>query len=128
MLVALNDLPKGRFRLRLLSTDDRLNVWKPVIDLDKSPNPKGNPFTPEAYREIISDEFKLSSGPRRKPLLKEFLANLDQRVCKGKRCNFEYEYPYFIKSSDGLYHLTYSWNNTFIKHVSFNQAWLKEQI
>ncbi|ROL65703.1 hypothetical protein BLX41_25490 [Pseudomonas protegens] len=128
LLVALNDLEKGRFRLRLMSTNDRFDFWRPVIDLDKSPDPEGNPFNPEVYREIIGDEFRLSSGPRRQPLVDEFLASLDQRVCKGDGCNFEYEYPYFIKSADGLYHLTYSWNNTFIKHVSFNEAWLKEQI
>ena len=48
-------------------------------------------------------------------LADKFLVNLDQRVCEETGCNFEYEYPYFIKSGDGLYHLVYSWNNTFIK-------------
>jgi predicted neuraminidase len=24
--------------------------------------------------------------------------------------------------------LVYSWNNTFIKHVSFNEAWLAERL
>jgi predicted neuraminidase len=27
-----------------------------------------------------------------------------------------------------MYHLVYSWNNTFIKHVSFNEAWLAERL
>lgn len=128
LLVALNDLEDGRFRLRLMGTDFKLDLWKQVIDLDESPDLDGNPFSPEAYREIIGDKFRLSSGPRRLTLVDEFLTNLDQRVCKAHGCDFEYEYPYFIKSADGLYHLVYSWNNTFIKHVSFNDAWLEEQL
>lgn len=128
MLVALNDLEDGRFRLRLMGTDASLDSWTPVIDLDESPDPDGNPFLPEVYREIIGDKFRLSSGPRRRGLSEEFLANLDRRVCREDGCNFEYEYPYFIKSDDGRYHLVYSWNNTFIKHVSFNDAWLEEQL
>ena len=128
LLVALNDLKDGRFRLRLMGTDSSLDFWKPLINLDESPDPEGNPFSAEAYREIIGDKFRLSSGPRREMLADEFLVNLDQRVCEETGCNFEYEYPYFIKSAEGLYHLVYSWNNTFIKHVSFNDAWLEEQL
>ena len=57
----------------------------------------------------------------------ESLGNLDERVCKNSGCEFQYEYPYFAKSADGFYHLVYSWNNSFIKHVSFNDAWLEER-
>jgi len=128
LLVALNDLEDGRFRLRLMGTDEGLDAWKPVIDLDESPDPLGHPFSPEVYREIIGDKFQLSSGPRRQALVDEFLTHLDQRVCSSHGCDFEYEYPYFIKSVDGLYHLVYSWNNTFIKHVTFNDSWLAGQL
>ncbi|MEH6564510.1 MAG: sialidase family protein [Halopseudomonas sp.] len=128
LLVALNDLEDGRFRLRLMGTDEGLDLWKPVIDLDESPDPLGHPFSPEVYREIIGDKFQLSSGPRRQDMLDEFLTHLDQRVCALRGCDFEYEYPYFIKSADGIYHLVYSWNNTFIKHVSFNDSWLRAQL
>jgi len=128
LLVALNDLEDGRFRLRLMGTDAGLNFWQPVIDLDESPDPLGHPFSPEVYREIIGDKFQLSSGPRRLALMDEFLTHLDQRVCAVQGCDFEYEYPYFIKSADGLYHLVYSWNNAFIKHVSFNDSWLDTQL
>lgn len=127
LLVALNDLEEGRFRLRLMETDATLDFWTPVIDLDESPDPEGDPFTPEVYREIIGAKFLGSSGPRRQSLVEGFLAKLDQRVCKEHGCDFEYEYPNFIKSFDGRYHLVYSWNNSFIKHVSFNDAWLREQ-
>ncbi|WP_095078890.1 exo-alpha-sialidase [Pseudomonas sp. Irchel s3h17] len=127
LLVALNDLQEGRFKLSLYSTDAEMTDWRSLRDLDKSPDPEGDAFSPEAYKEIIGKEFRGSSGARRQPLEAQFLNNLNSRVCKREGCDFEYEYPYFIRSPDGLYHLVYSWNNTFIKHVTFNDAWLSER-
>ncbi|WP_223503652.1 sialidase family protein [Pseudomonas sp. GL-RE-29] len=128
LLVALNDLQEGRFKLSLYVTDAKMTDWRLLHDLDKSPDPEGDPFSPLAYKEIIKIEFRGSSGKLREPLEAQFLANLDNRVCKNRGCEFEYEYPYFIRSPDGMYHLVYSWNNTFIKHVTFNDAWLSERL
>ena len=127
LLVALNDLQEGRFKLSLYGTDAKMDDWRSLRDLDKSPDPEGDTFSPEAYKEIIGREFRGSSGALRQPLEAQFLNNLDSRVCKEQACSFEYEYPYFIRSPDGMYHLVYSWNNTFIKHVTFNDAWLSER-
>lgn len=128
LLVALNDLQEGRFKLSLYETDARLSHWRTVVELDQSPDPMGQPFTLDAYKIIIAEDFRASSGAQRSALQQQFLSNLDYRVCKPQGCDFEYEYPYFSRSSDGIYHLVYSWNNTFIKHVSFNEAWLAERL
>ncbi|MDT9644325.1 sialidase family protein [Pseudomonas sp. JV245A] len=128
VLVALNDLQDGRFKLSLYGTDAGLSQWRPLVELDQSPDPLGQPFSHEAYKDIIGEGFRASSGARRLPLEQRFLSNLDYRVCKPQGCDFEYEYPYFSRGADGLYHLVYSWNNTFIKHVSFNAAWLAERL
>lgn len=128
LLVALNDLQDGRFKLSLYGTDAQLSQWRTVVQLDESPDPLGQPFSPEAYKEIIGEGFRASSGAKRLPLEQRFLSNLDYRVCNPRGCDFEYEYPYFSRSPDGMYHLVYSWNNTFIKHVSFNEAWLEERL
>ena len=128
LLVALNDLREGRFKLSLYGTDAKMDDWRALRDLDKSPDPEGEPFSPQAYKEIIGQEFRDSSGALRQPLEAQFLSNLDTRVCTSRGCEFEYEYPYFIRSPDGMYHLVYSWNNTFIKHVTFNEAWLSERL
>ena len=48
-------------------------------------------------------------------------------MCARDGCAFEYEYPYFIRGSNSTYHLVYSWNDMFIKHFSFNEAWLRER-
>lgn len=128
LLVALNDLQDGRFKLSLYGTNAGLNQWRNVVELDQSPDPLGQPFSPEAYKEIIGEGFRASSGALRLPMEQRFLSSLDYRVCKPRGCEFEYEYPYFSRSPDGMYHLVYSWNNTFIKHVSFNEAWLAERL
>lgn len=128
LLVVLNDLTDGRFRLRLMGTNRAMNTWAPGLMLDESPDPLGLPFELSRYREIIAKKFKNSCGAQRQKLLAGFLLNLDKRVCDTGGCNFEYEYPYFIRSgADGLYHLVYSWNNSFIKHVTFNDAWIEAQ-
>jgi predicted neuraminidase len=37
----------------------------------------------------------------------------------------KFSYPYVIQASNGDVHMTYSWKNQRIKHVTFNTAWLE---
>ncbi|HOO57568.1 MAG TPA: exo-alpha-sialidase [bacterium] len=39
--------------------------------------------------------------------------------------SFEFSYPCVIQSSDGLIHVSYTWKRTNIKHVEFNESWIK---
>jgi len=48
-------------------------------------------------------------------------------MCGSKGCDFDYEYPYFTRDEEGNYHLVYSWNDMFIKYLTFNEAWLAER-
>ena len=36
-----------------------------------------------------------------------------------------FSYPALIQADDGVFHLLYTWNRERIKHVSFNQSWLR---
>jgi len=38
-----------------------------------------------------------------------------------------FSYPYFIRSGNGNYHLTYTWKKHRIKHVIFNDSWIKSR-
>jgi predicted neuraminidase len=40
----------------------------------------------------------------------------------------EFSYPWFVQDDNGFYHLFYTWQRTFIKHVQFNNAWLEQQL
>jgi hypothetical protein len=53
-----------------------------------------------------------------------FGAKLDDRVCEDDLCRFIYDYPFMLRADDGMFQLVYTWNKSFIKHLSFNQAWL----
>jgi predicted neuraminidase len=37
-----------------------------------------------------------------------------------------FSYPYLTQARDGVFHLLYTWNRRRIKHVSFNESWLKK--
>ncbi len=44
------------------------------------------------------------------------------------RAGREYSYPSIVRSENGRYHITYTYERKRIKHVTFNSAWLKEKI
>ena len=48
------------------------------------------------------------------------------RIEEGK--GGEFSYPYMIRGSDRRIHLVYTWHRTRIKHVVFNEAWIKAKI
>ena len=39
----------------------------------------------------------------------------------------EYSYPYLIRGPDANYHLLYTWKREAIRHVVFNDTWLKDR-
>lgn len=125
LLVALNDLEDGRFRLTLYATDPSLQNWRLIEQLDESPDPWGEPVTPATFNSAISASVQLAGNPVLSAVNPHVLASVGQRMCEARGCRFEYEYPYLVRGEDGRYHLVYSWNDTFIKHLSFSDAWIE---
>lgn len=127
LLVAQNNLADGRFRLTLDESTFSLSTWSLIDTVDESTDAEGDPIPLKEYAPLMREQFLKASGPKRQMLLDEYLQLMEERVCRRGLCNFDYEYPYMIRSDDGRYHLVYSWNNSFIKHVSFNRAWVEAQ-
>nr|WP_231703369.1 sialidase family protein [Halopseudomonas pelagia] len=127
LLVAQNNLADGRFRLTLDESTFSLSTWSLIGTVDESTDAEGDPIPFKEYAPLMRQQFLNASGPKRQLLLDEYLQVMEERVCRRGLCNFDYEYPYMIRSDDGRYHLVYSWNNSFIKHVSFNRAWVEAQ-
>ena len=40
----------------------------------------------------------------------------------------QFAYPALRQSADGEFHVLYTWNKKRIKHVRFNQQWLRERM
>ena len=125
LLVAMNDLEDGRFRLTLYATDANLANWRTLGELDESPNPWGEPIAQDEFPAVVSEKFRASGGKPEQQA--QFLEQVSARMCSAEGCTFDYEYPYFTRDREGTYHLVYSWNDMFIKHLSFNEAWLSER-
>ena len=127
LLVAQNNLADGRFRLTLDEANFDLNIWSLVKTMDESTDVNGHSIPLEQYLPLMREQFVEASGEQRRVLLDEYIELFEGRVCRHGMCDFEYEYPYMIRSDDGRFHLVYSWNNSFIKHVTFNRAWVEAQ-
>ncbi|VXD03934.1 conserved hypothetical protein [Pseudomonas sp. 8Z] len=125
LLVAMNDLEDGRFRLTLYATDANLSNWRSLGELDESPNPWGEPIAQQDFPTVVSEKYRASGGKPEQQA--QFLDRVTARMCSAEGCTFDYEYPYFTRDREGTYHLVYSWNDMFIKHLAFNEAWLSER-
>jgi len=53
---------------------------------------------------------------------------LEQVEDSERSRQYQFSYPWLLQSPDGTIHLLYTWNKKQIKHVSFNRAWLEQQI
>ncbi len=123
LLVAANDTEDGRYRLRMYLTDADMKTWKLIHAADASPNEDGKPYDlrqdPNYMKNLV--------GKVSKAIDEESIQVVTNRVCKGgNACELQYEYPTLIRSSDGLFHLLYAWNDMLIKHVTFDQAWIQQ--
>ena len=52
--------------------------------------------------------------------------NANDRGPDAEKIHNPYSYPFLLKTSDGDFHLFYSWQRKYIKHVFFNRAALDE--
>jgi predicted neuraminidase len=51
---------------------------------------------------------------------------LDQQQDASDANRYQFSYPWMLRTSDGVFHLLYTWNRTRIKHIEFNQSWLDQ--
>jgi len=127
ILVALNDLQDGRFRLALYHTDETLESWRSVAVMDESPSGEERVEMEPYMATLQASYMDVALEQRETPAHLEELENeLRARACRhGLTCEFKYEYPTLIRAPNGFFHMVYSWNNTLIKHVVFNRAWVE---
>jgi predicted neuraminidase len=123
----------GRGSVLVARTRDAGQSWSPVEAIGL-PNPNSPVMGVRlrdgaillAFNNSVSSRDNLSlalsrDGGWRWTILHTFEEG--DRTTDGSLVNFGY--PYVIRASDGVVHLVYSWHHTHVKHVSFNEAWIR---
>ncbi|MGC2048649.1 MAG: sialidase family protein, partial [Gallionella sp.] len=123
ILLALNDTEQGRDALSLVISPDGGRTWKTVYQLEDQ---RGQSADQAHYAQVAA---KLASNTDDGITNAADYARSAQRSkCDAQGCGFEFSYPYLIQAHNGDFHLVYTWNRSFIKHVRFTQAWLDKQL
>lgn len=126
MIVVINNNPLHRDDLTLMVSEDTGQVWTEVFRFEdkrllRRYKLSFEEFTEEIRRSIVTTDPEFESSERR-------VEAIGSVMCAEDTCRYQFDYPYLIKSRDGIFHLLYTWNRTYIKHIEFNMAWLKEQL
>ena len=126
MLAVLNDIEHGREALSLMISADGGNTWREVQrledQLDASTQADEAHFTRNA--EMLIKQTDATSAAH----LAQYIDSTKSTVCSEGHCRYEFSYPYLIQTQGGDFHLVYTWNRTFIKHLWFNRAWLDQRL
>jgi predicted neuraminidase len=123
MLMALNDLEEGRDALSLAVTSDGGTSWKTIYKLEDR---RGQPVDSAAYAQAAGELAKATETGITE--VSRYAKSAQRNKCNAQSCAFEFSYPYLIQARNGDFHLVYTWNRSFIKHVRFTRAWLDQRM
>ena len=125
LLAVANDTEDERLRLSLLVSEDDGRHWRAIHRFEDRQALLDRPMPLEAFGQVLAaDLAALGPGPDR-----EAVARITERnLCRHGNCNWQYDYPYLIRGTDGDFHLVYTWNRSFIRHWRFNRAWLEARL
>ena len=122
ILMVLNDTEAGRDTLSLAVSSDGGSTWKNVYRLEDQRGLKADParFALLAAQSAKASDNNIGDGA-------PYAESAKRVKCRAQDCDFEFSYPYLIQTRNGDFHLVYTWNRSYIKHVTFTRAWLDQQ-
>ena len=123
ILAVLNDIEQGRDALSLVLSADGGTSWKTIFQLEEQ---RGRLFDPVHYVQAVAELAKTSETGITDAVA--YAKSAQRNKCEAQHCAFEFSYPYLIQENSGDFHLVYTWNRSFIKHVQFTRAWLDQRI
>ncbi|KAF0206595.1 MAG: BNR/Asp-box repeat-containing [Gallionellaceae bacterium] len=126
MLAVLNDQEQGRDTLSLMLSTDGGSTWRMLQQLEDQQAASAQ--ADEARYLGNAQTLIQQSDAATAEHLADYVESTKRTVCKEGRCRYEFSYPYLIQMQRGDFHLVYTWNRTFIKHLWFNQAWLDQRL
>jgi predicted neuraminidase len=123
ILLALNNIEEGRDALSLVVSADGGNTWQTVYQLEDQ---RGQPTDFAYYIQAVGELAKATETSLTD--VTAYAKSARRNKCQRQRCGFEFSYPYLIRAHNGDFHLVYTWNRSFIKHVQFTPAWLDQRM
>ncbi|HSD67419.1 MAG TPA: sialidase family protein [Vicinamibacteria bacterium] len=126
VLVALNDVPVERDALSLVASGDGGRSWTALFRLEEQVADRVRPPDDVRYARTVAELALATDGSITD--VGRYVASSRRFMCWEPRCHFEFSYPVLIRTARGEFHLLYTWNRAYIKHVRFNQAWLDERL
>lgn len=119
MVLVLNNLEQGRNALSLMASGDSGKTWQLVYDFEKQAGTQSKPedFVRNNTRLALTSDAQISAAG-------SYGKSAQRNKCEGEVCGYEFSYPYLLQTRNGDFHLVYTWNRSYIKHVQFNRAWL----
>ena len=123
-LAALNNQERGRHALSLHHSNDRGRTWKKIYQLESQ---RAERNVDEAtFAALVARQIN-ETGIAHGSVADAQVTSIKQAVCRKHECRFRFSYPYLIQTRGGDFHLVYTYNRAFIKHVVFNSAWLRQR-
>ena len=127
LLAVLNHQEQGRDSLSLMLSADGGHNWRELHRLEEMRVLRDKKLDETQCLHIVhglllNSDARLASVPD--ATLDEYVDSAKARVRADSGCNFEFSYPYMIQARNGDFHIAYTWNRVFIKHVVFDQMWL----
>jgi predicted neuraminidase len=123
MVAVLNDLEFGRDALSLAVSADGGASWKTIYQLEDK---RGQPTDISRYSQVAGESAQATDANITDA--KAYVKSAQRNKCEAESCSFEFSYPYLIQAQNGDFHLVYTWNRSFIKHVRFTPVWLDQQM
>jgi predicted neuraminidase len=125
ILVALNNVEVERDALSLAVSDDGGGTWRIVRQLEDQLAARSQPVDDARYDRTVEALARATDAGVRDA--RGYVESSRRFMCWEPRCHFEFSYPFLIQTRRGDFHLVYTWNRSFIKHLQFNQAWLDQR-
>lgn len=131
LLAVLNHQEQGRDSLSLMLSADGGHNWRELHRLEEMRVLRDKKLDEAQCLHIVrglllNSDARLGGVPD--ATLDEYVDSAKARVRADNGCNFEFSYPYMIQARNGDFHIAYTWNRVFIKHVVFDQTWLNRHL
>ena len=123
LLVVLNHNEVMRDELSLVSSNDQGRHWQVLYRFEDERRWRRRTFSEAAFAKNTMRLVEKTDATIENS--EDYIAAVRDTMCKGHPCRFQFDYPYLIQDRNGIFHLLYTWNRAYIKHVRFNRAWLE---